>query len=366
MAADLGWRMANEIEQRPAWHRRRGVWVTAGIVIVVLAAVWVTLPFFLRTYVVKTLNKIPGYSARLDGIDVNLFRGEYTVRGINLIKTTGNVPVPFFSAPRVNLAIYWRALFHRQVVGVIDLENPKLNFVNAPTAESAQIGIPKDWLARVKELSPVTIARFDVHNGEIHFRDFHRQPQVDLSMTHVEVIGKNLSTRGGQATIEAHGQLAPRGKFYLALRADPFATKPTFQLAAQMTGVELTAWNDFLEAYGGVTAKSGEFEVSTEMNADHGELKGYIKPIFIRLKLIKVSDFKEHPLRAIWETIVAGVAELFTNQPKDQIATRIPLSGSLDNPQTDLWATIGELLRNAYIQALFPGLEGWIKGNPPK
>ena len=359
--------MANESEQRPGWQRRRGVWVTAGIVTVGVVAVWVTLPFFLRTYVVETLNKIPGYAASLEGIDVNLFRGKYAVRGINLKKTTGNVPVPFFAAATVDLAIYWRALLQGQVVGVIDLEHPQLNFVNAPTAAAAQIGIPQEWLARVKQLSPVTIARFDVHNGEIHFRDFHRQPQVDLSMTHVAVVGKNLSTRGGApASIEAQGQLAPRGKFYLALRADPLATKPTFQLAAQMTDVALPAWNDFLEAYGGVTAKSGEFQVSTEMNADHGELTGYIKPIFVRLKLVKVSDFKEHPLRAIWETIVAGVAELFTNQPKDQIATRIPLSGSLAQPQPDLWATVGELLRNAYIQALFPGLEGWIKENSPK
>jgi len=49
--------------------------------------------------------------------------------------------------------------------------------------------------------------------------------------------------------------------------------------------------------------------------------------------------------------------------PTGQIATRIPLSGQIGNPDADIFATIGSLLRNAYIQALFPSFDGYL-GRP--
>ncbi len=42
--------------------------------------------------------------------------------------------------------------------------------------------------------------------------------------------------------------------------------------------------------------------------------------------------------------------EVFSNQRKDQLATKIPLEGSFANPETDIWYTIVDLLRNAFIQ----------------
>jgi hypothetical protein len=132
-----------------------------------------------------------------------------------------------------------------------------------------------------------------------------------------------------------------------------------------MTEVELTHWNDFLEAYGGVNASKGTFSVATEMLVEQGKLQGYIKPVLKNLEVARSKESKESPLKVIWETIVAGIAELLTNQPKDQIATRIPLSGDIVNPSPDIFATIGELLRNAYIEALFPSLEGYVGRSVP-
>ena len=97
------------------------------------------------------------------------------------------------------------------------------------------------------------------------------------------------------------------------------------------------------------------------MDVKRGELNGYVKPIFKNVHILNWKETPQNPLKVVWETVVAGVAELLTNQPKDQIAKRIPLSGDVTKPDIDVWATIGELLRNAFIQALFPGLEGFIK-----
>jgi len=42
------------------------------------------------------------------------------------------------------------------------------------------------------------------------------------------------------------------------------------------------------------------------------------------------------------------------NQPNDQLATKVPISGVYTNSNVDVATTIGELLRNAFIRALLP------------
>ncbi len=339
-------------------------YILGGIVAIVVLA-HALLPIAIRHYVLHTLNKIPGYRADVGSLYVNLFRGAYQVKKIKLEKTSGSVPVPFFSADTVDLSVQWAELFHGALVAKVLIDRPSLNFVNSPAPETSQTSVDKSWIARVKELFPLKINRFEVKDGQIHFRDFSRKPNVDLYMTQTHVVAVNLtnSRRLSQtlvATIDAAGVVSQRGGFKFHLTADPFDAKPTFKLAAEMTDIDLTEWNDFLEAYGGVSASAGRFSVFTEMQVDQGKLQGYIKPIIKHLEIARWKEAKENPLKVVWETIVAGVAEILKNQPKDQIATRIPLSGDISNPGTGIFATVGELLRNAYIQALFPSLEGYL------
>jgi hypothetical protein len=58
---------------------------------------------------------------------------------------------------------------------------------------------------------------------------------------------------------------------------------------------------------------------------------------------------------------VATVVEIFTNQRKDQFATKVPLEGSLDNIDTDSWSAFTGIIRNAFIQAFKKGLDKDIK-----
>ena len=37
------------------------------------------MPLLVRRYVVRTLNKIPGYSSQIQGIHINLWRGAYEI-----------------------------------------------------------------------------------------------------------------------------------------------------------------------------------------------------------------------------------------------------------------------------------------------
>ena len=51
---------------------------------------------------------------------------------------------------------------------------------------------------------------------------------------------------------------------------------------------------------------------------------------------------------------------LLANDKTQRVATVVPIEGSFKDPKVNAWATVGMALRNAFIQALFGGLEGTI------
>jgi len=70
---------------------------------------------------------------------------------------------------------------------------------------------------------------------------------------------------------------------------------------------------------------------------------------------------KKNVLEIFWQAIVGTLATVLKNQPKDQLATKIPITGSFGKTDVHLWPTIATLLRNAFIRALVPKLDQPVK-----
>jgi hypothetical protein len=62
----------------------------------------------------------------------------------------------------------------------------------------------------------------------------------------------------------------------------------------------------------------------------------------------------------MWEGLVDFGANVFENDDKDQVAARVPFSGSLENPKTGIFQAIISVLRNAFVGAFANSLEGSI------
>src|SRR5262249_44896267 len=107
---------------------------------------------------------------------------------------SGNVPVPFFAAPLVDRSLQWPALiFEHAAVGNIEIHRAKMNLVNGPTNETRQTEVDAPWAEKIKQLYPLKINRFAVHDGEIHYRDYTREPSVDLPFDRVQMVGTNFT-----------------------------------------------------------------------------------------------------------------------------------------------------------------------------
>jgi Domain of Unknown Function (DUF748) len=348
-------------------HKRKVLLIILGSVLLLLIALRIALPYILLKLVNKELSHIPGYTGHVDDLDVALIRGAYKLKHIKLEKTGGKVPVPFFTAELVDLSLQWASLFHGRIVGKIEVDQPVLNFVKGPTEETSQTKIDSSWTDVVKKLMPLKLNKFEIVEGQIHYRNFHSKPTFDIYAKNVQILAENLSNAEKNkqvlpstvtATADVYG-----GKATASMKMDALAKTPTFDGKATLVGLNLTNLNNFIDAFAKFDIKSGEISIYTEAAAKNGKITGYTKPIIKNLKVLNWEKDKEKPLKIAYEAVVEAVAWVFKNHNKDQLATRVEFEGNIKKPDIDIWSLIVEVLKNAFIQALYPSIENSINLN---
>jgi hypothetical protein len=343
-------------------------WLFIAVAVVgLLVAIRAVLPIVVLRYVNQTLTQLEGYTGRVADVDLSLWRGAYQIEGLRILKTGGKVPVPFVSARLIDLSVEWKALLDGSIVAEIDLYQPKLNFVNAKSPAQSQSKVDESWTDTVRELVPFEINRFAIHGGQVHYRDFEASPRVDIFVQDLEVVARNLTNSESfkktlYARFEGTGLAMGSGKVRFEGSIDPYARKPTFQFDFGLNDLQIKQLNPFLKAYGSVDAEGGTLSIDTSFKAQGGKFDGYVKPFIKDLKVLNWDQEKEGFFQKLWEGVVEVAGDVLENGKQDRIATRIPLSGSFDNPSIGTWSAIGGLLRNAFIVALRRGLEGPARG----
>ncbi len=347
-------------EEKKKIHRKRRKRILL-ITILVLIGFRIALPYIVLHYVNKKLADIDGYTGHVKDIDLALIVGSYKIKEIELKKTGGKVPVPFFYARVIDLSVEWKALFHGGLVGEIEVSDPVLNYVKGPTEETSQTNIDKDWKDVVDDLMPLKINRFEIINGEIHYRDFSSSPEVDIYSDAIHILAENLSNNTNDtvllpSTVKGSANLY-NGKATMDMRLDALNKIPTFDMNAEVKNTDLTKFNDFLKAYGNFDVNKGDFSVYTEAAAKDNVIKGYAKPIIKDLDVVDWQKENETVGEKLWESLIGFGAWVFKNHPEDQLATEIDFEGKIDNPDVDVWKLVGETLRNAFIKALYASLD---------
>jgi uncharacterized protein YhdP len=347
------------MKQHP--HRRLWVAVTGGLLVLLIVG-RLALPHIVKSYVNGTLQGLNGYSGGVADIDISLWRGAYQIQNLEIDKTGGKVPVPFVSVETVDLSVEWGALLHGRIVAKIDLYDLKVNFVSAAKPQKTQAKVDESWTDTVKSLVPVDINRVGIHNGQIHYRDFEAKPRVDVFVQKLNATLRNLtnSEKFGKtlyATFEGSALAMGSGKIDFKGSLDPYASKPTFAFDFSLSDLQLKQLNPFLRAYASVDAEAGTFAMDAAFEASHGKFNGYVKPF---IKDLNVLNWKkdENVFKKLWEGTVQLMGDLFENHSEGRIATRIPFHGTIDDPSPNLLATLGGILKNAFLKALQRGLEG--------
>ena len=351
-----------------SWPRR--VVVTVLVLAGLLLAARLALPAVVKHLVNARLQRIPGYTGYVNDIDIHLWRGAYTLHGFGILRLDSRVQEPFFLAKDIDFSLAWRELWHRKIVSNIKINHGQLNFVKGPTEEESQTDLDHRWQDVIQDIFPIDITHLEITDGLLRYVDTTRQPQVNVFVTHMRATATGLRNRPGEgqsgefpAEITIEGDSLGAGKLELFLAAEPLADEPHFHLSLKLDQVNLPALNESLRAYANVDVGRGTFRLVGEMAGRDGGFQGYVKPFFEDLDFHNLEDKDKGIGSQIWEHIVAGLAWLVKNKPRDQVATRIPFEGKFGDAKLGLFATITNLFRHGFIRAFNPTVEGSVRAD---
>lgn len=348
---------------RTLWMKKR--WRGLFLVVVFLFVLRLLLPFFVKTYINYQLSHLEGYYGQVGDVDINLYRGAYELERLWIVKVGADAPVKFIDVPKIDISVFWSQLFKGVIVAEIEMSSPEINLVDDKNSKDKQFGEDVRWLKLVDSFSPIKIDKFAVKDGKISLRKFDANPPVDLTLTHVYGDIHNLTNSekfsGSRvASGFVRGNVA-KGTLEASLTLDPFSKKHDFDLDAKLIKVALPELNSATKEYGKFDFVQGTLSVYTEAAVENGQLRGYVKPLIWNANILSwrqdVKKDKDHLFKLFWEAIVGATGEILENQKKDQFATRIPLSGSLEDPDADLLSTVVGVLKNAFVRAFIPGLD---------
>lgn len=336
--------------------------ITLGILVVIRLC----LPYVILHFVNEKLAKLDGYYGHVDDIDLAIYRGAYVINDIylNKLDSTRKDTTSFFKTPQVDISVQWHALFEGKVVAEIEFEQPVIEYTMDKTVGKAADKDTTDLLQVIKDLVPISINRFAVNNGQIHYVDKSKQPGVDVPLTAVNIEALNLTNEADPsvllpATIKMDSKLYDGG-FKINVKLDPLNKVPTFDMNATLDKTNLTHLNPLFKAYANFDLKAGSMSMYTEFAAKDNKFAGYVKPILTDLDIVQFEKEEGNIVQIGWEALIGSVAEIFQNQSKDQFATKLPLEGNFTKPDIGVFEAIWAILGNAFISALKPSLDNSI------
>lgn len=344
------------LHQRDTVLKRTTKILIALVVLLIIARL--LLPYFVLRYVNKTLADMDGYTGHVEDIDIHLIRGAYQIDDLRIRKVAGKIKEPFIFIPKTDLSVEWESLFKGKLVSEVECYEPEINFAFSENEASNQTGAEVDWTAYLKKLLPININRFAVINGKVNLTSLVTQPRADLSLQKFQAEIRNIRNvidvgKKLPSPVVATGDVPGYGgKMNFTANMNLLKVTPDFDYNLRFTDVQLVKLNPLARAYANLDFERGTMSIFSEMAMLNGKFNGYLKPLTKEMKIFKLNEHEGRSVGKFFTELLAqGATAILKNQKRDQVATRIPLYGTVDNVQTAIWPTIFGVLRNAYIEA---------------
>lgn len=372
---------AHRPRERKSGGWRRGLLIAFGLVLGLVLLLFLVGSPLATSLVNRKLAALPTYSGHVDAVKLQLWRGAVEIENFVLDDRAHRDETPLVQAKRASLAIAWSPLWHGKIGGKALVENARVTMVkweaSLPKGEDKKekkeeqkekVEETKEKLNRwqdvLAESFPMEISSFEIRNGVVRFIDRTKQPQVDIALENLYVLATDLTNRPETkpgpmpARVEVQGTTTGNGKLHVTAQADPLSKQPRFALNFELREMELPAFNSFLLAYLDADVSRGTFELFVEVNAADGAYDGYLKPFFNDLDFKNPSDKDKNVAQRVKEKVVSAVSTVLKNDEEKKVATKAPFAGNFADNKVDVWTTIVNLLRNAFVQGLRGGFEG--------
>lgn len=297
----------------------------------------------------------------LQGIELDYFRpltarfANATIKG-GLLGADGRVEY----AATVKTA----DLRHAEISGV-DVEYVHEVRGTAPEKQAAQTVVKATEQVSEKPGVLVKIGQLDVVRSTLAFVNRGVNPPYRLYLSDTSIRARNISSQSaeGPGNIELTGKFMDSGPAVVKARFRPAKPTPAVDAQIRITDVDMTRMNDLWKAYGKFDVAGGEFSLYSELSIKDGMMSGYVKPLLKDMNVYDPQqDKKKNVVRRAYEAVVGAVSTVLENRTREEVATRVEVSGRVDSPQVHPVVAAARLFQNAFIKAILPGFERRSRG----
>ena len=254
-------------------------------------------------------------------------------------------------------------------IASLNLHDVKVDFVHAARTKQREQRTAQQVSRTAAKAAnhPTLLLRIDqgkVERSEFGFVNQATNPSYRLFISGAELELENWSNQlsEGTARVQLKGMLMGTGATKITGAFRPEVESPDFDLSVKIVKTQVKSLNQLLRAYGGLDAAAGLFSLFSEVSVKNGTVKGYLKPLFKDVTAYDPQqDRDKGMLNQLYEKTINALAEILKNTPRDEVATKTDLSGTVENPQASTWELVLTLFQNAFFDAVLPGLEGKVQ-----
>lgn len=251
----------------------------------------------------------------------------------------------------------------------LKLRDVKADFVHAATTKQPEARAAEQVAQAAGKAAnhPTLLLRIDqgqIEKSEFGFVNQATKPSYRMFISGTDLELENWSNQlsEGTARVTLNGMLMGNGATKIRGAFRPDLDSPDFDLSVSIVKTQVKTLNQLLRAYGGIDVAAGVFSLFSEVTVKNGTVRGYLKPL---LKNVTAYDPEQDRdkgvLNKIYEKTINALSEALKNTPREEVATKTDLSGTVDNPQAGTWELVLTLFQNAFFDAVLPGFEGKVK-----
>lgn len=315
------------------------------------------------------LNSTEGIKGEIGDIDLHIYRGAYVIENLTIRKEFGEQQQPLISVKRIDISVLWSALIRGSIVSEMSLLEPQLYILDTPadqSEENKQITNEDTWIDLVNKAVPFSIDHIQITDGTVTLRNLSDELDHETSISDINGQITNLTNSQEKkdelvAKFDLTAMLMGRSEIIFRGAIDPFRVKPSFDINIEMQKLPVKEIDTLLEFYAPFDLEAGVIDGALELVANQGKLNGYIKAGIYDLSVFSwhqdVLEDKDNPFQLVFEALTDLVSEVLENDKSELVATRIPISGTLDNTNMSTVAAIVATLRNAFIRAFEMNIE---------
>lgn len=194
---------------------------------------------------------------------------------------------------------------------------------------------------------PIRIGKITLNNGSVNFSDYFVKPNYTVNVGKLSGRVTGLSSQAGTlADMELNGTYGSAAPVLITAQLNPLAAESFLDLKAEVKGVDLTGFSPYSGKYAGYLIEKGKLSLDVAYKLENRKLSAE-NHLFI--DQFNFGDKVDSPDAT---SLPVNLAIALLRNNRGEIDIRLPISGSLDDPQFSVGGLIVKVIVNLFVKAV--------------